>query len=774
MQSKIIVMQVSRQSVSRMNRRNKIILAVVLVAVVIAVVVTVVVLVTRKSGEDTRIICDKSRNSDLPFCDSSLSFDSRIKDLISRLTVEEKIGLLVNRAAGASVNVELSFYNWWNEALHGVADNTAVIGTFFRPPTEYSTVFPQIISLSTSFDMNLYLQIANSTGNEARAFHNAGNADLTFWSPNINIYRDPRWGRGQETPGEDPFLSAEYARMVIDGLQGDEDKVGYLKVSACCKHFAAHSLETDRYSFDAVVNKQDMADTYLPVFKTCVENKVTSIMTAYSGINGVPATANKYYITDVIRGQWGFDGYIVSDCGAVDNVINDHKYTKTESENCHAVLDAGVDIECGDFFTRSGYLQAAVSDGSVTEAMLDTALYRGFRVLMRLGYFEKDDKRPYKEFQPEDVDSETHRQLALDAARRSIVLLKNDVTESTGAPPLPLHHLDFASNGASVALIGPHVNASTVFLGNYHGIPSFIKVPLNEIQRYWSDVKWEAGCEVDSFENNRLIEAENLARSSSQVILFVGINTEIEGEFGDRHNITFTGLQTDLIRRVLAVALQPVIMVVVSGGAIDLSAYKNDPRVGAIVWAGYIGQSGGEAIADVLFGNYNPSGRLTQTFYDTNFLDQVTLQDMNMRPVNGSPGRTYRFFTGNPVYPFGHGLSYTSFQYTFASEADVQIPQSSSGCTYVVVRVQNIGSLPGDHSVLTFVAPPNAGLEGRPIKNLKDFQKLHNVVASQIRDVQICLNIDMFKLANLDGEFEVVLGEWTLMVGDITKGIVIY
>ncbi|KAJ6615735.1 Beta-xylosidase/alpha-L-arabinofuranosidase 2 [Pseudolycoriella hygida] len=757
-----------------MNRRKLVQLVLIAVLVVIAVVVTVVVVVVIPKSVEQKVICEKPRNSELPFCDSSLPIDSRVHDLISRLTLQEKIGLLGHKSAGASHNVELGYYNWWNEALHGVAWNYEYVGTYFRPPTEYSTVFPQIISLATSFDRELFFLMANATGNEARAFHNAGNAGLTFWSPNINIFRDPRWGRGQETPGEDPYLSAEYARNFVDGLQGEEDKVGFVKASACCKHFAAHSIEEGRDSFDAIVTEQDMADTYLPAFKACVENKVTSIMTAYSGINGVPATANKYYVTDVIRQQWGFDGYIVSDCGAVDDVFYEHKYIKTESETCHAVLDAGMDIECGSFFTRSGFLQAAVSDGNVTEAMLDTALSRGFRVLMRLGYFEKDDKMPYKEFLPEDVDSETHRQLALDAARRSIVLLKNDVTESTGAPPLPLHHLDFTSNGASVALIGPHVNASTVFLGNYHGIPSFIKLPLNEIQRYWSDVKWEAGCEVDSLENNRLIEAENLARSSSQVILFVGINTEIEGETGDRHNITFTGLQTDLIRRVLAVALQPVIMVVVSGGAIDLSAYKNDRRVGAIVWAGYIGQSGGEAIADVLFGNYNPSGRLTQTFYDTNFLGQVTIQDMNMRPVNGSPGRTYRFFTGNPVYPFGHGLSYTSFQYTFASEADVQIPQSSSGCTYVVVRVQNIGSLPGDHSVLTFVAPPNAGLEGRPIKNLKDFQKLHNVVASQIRDVQICLNIDMFKLANVDGVFEIVSGEWTLMVADLTKRVVVY
>lgn len=604
-----------------------------------------------------------------------------------------------------------------------------------------------------------------------RAFHNAGNAALTFWSPNINIYRDPRWGRGQETPGEDPYLNAEYARRFVDGLQGNEDQVGFIKVSACCKHFAAHSLEENRDSFDAIVTEQDMADTYLPAFKACVENNVTSIMTAYSGINGTPATANKHYITEVIRGQWGFDGYIVSDCGAVDDVFYEHKYTDTESKTCQAVLDAGMDVECGSFFTRSGFLQGAITEGLVTETMLDTALSRGFRVLMRLGYFEKDENRPYKEFQPEDANSESNRELSKEAAKRSIVLLKNNPTENTGIPLLPLNRQDFPDNGASVALIGPHLNASTVFLGNYHGIPSSIKVPVDEIKSYLPNVKWEVGCEVDTFDNAHLNEAEELARTSTQVILFVGISTEIEGEFGDRPNISFTGLQPELIRRVLAVTQKPVIMVVVSGGVIDLSEYKNDPRVGAILWAGYIGQSGGEAISDVLFGNYNPSGRLTQTFYDSSYLDRVVKQDMNMRPVNGSPGRTYRFYAEEPVYPFGYGLSYSTFQYSFSSENDIQISQFASDCTDLGLFVRNAGQRAGDHSVLWFVAPPNAGRDGRPIKNLKEFEKLHNILASESREIHICLSSSMFQLANERGDFEVVVGEWTLSVGDLTKRI---
>ncbi|XP_037033349.1 beta-D-xylosidase 3-like [Bradysia coprophila] len=619
--------------------------------------------------------------------------------------------------------------------------------------------------------------MADAIGNEARAFYNVGNTGLTFWSPNINIYRDPRWGRGHETPGEDPFLNAEYARMFVKGLQGDEQRVGFLKSSACCKHFAAHSIEEDRNSFNAVVNKQDMADTYLPAFKACVENNVSSIMTAYSAINGIPATAHKFYITDVIRAQWGFDGYIVSDCGAVDDVFFNHKYKDTESETCHAVLDAGVDIECGPFFRT--YLQGAVSEGLVTETMVNTALERGLRVLMRLGYFERYDERPYKEFLPEDADSESHKQLALEAARQSIVLLKNDPDEMMGnLPLLPLNQQDFGMSRASLALIGPHLNASEVFLGNYHGIPSSIKEPLDEIQRYVPDLKWELGCDVDSFDRSRLNQAEELARTSSQVVLFVGINSEIEAEdgfgAGDRVNISLTGLQPELIRRVLNSAQQPVILFVVSGGVIDLSEYKNDPRVGAIVWSGYIGQSGGEAIADILFGNYNPSGRLTQTFYDSSYLEQVTKQDMNMRPVNGSPGRTYRFYTGEPVYPFGYGLSYTIFQYAFSSENDeIEMSQFANDCLDVGLDVQNVGQRSGDHSILWFVIPPHAGLIGRPIKNLVEFKKLHNVLPSESRQIKICLRSSMFQLANEQGDFEVILGEWTLIVGDQIRRIVV-
>lgn len=602
-----------------------------------------------------------------------------------------------------------------------------------------------------------------------RAFYNSGNSGLTFWSPNINIFRDPRWGRGQETPGEDPYLNAEYARNFVAGFQGDEQRVGFIKASACCKHFAAHSIEEDRNSFDAIVTEQDMIDTYLPAFKACVENNVSSIMTAYSAINGIPATAHKHYITNVIRNEWNFDGYIVSDCGAVDDVFYQHNYTKTESETCRTVLDAGMDIECGRFLNN--FLHGAVVDGLVTESMIDTAVSRGLRVLMRLGYFEKDDTRPYTEFQAQHVDSDYHKQLSLEAARSSIVLLKNDPNEVTGIPLLPLEQNNFENN--RLALIGPHVNGSSVFLGNYHGIPSSIKVPLEEIRKYVPNVEWENGCDVESFDDSHLNGAIQLAGKSSQVVLFVGINAEIEAEVGDRANISLTGLQSELIRRILNVIEEPIILFIISGGVIDLSQYKNDPRVGAIVWAGYIGQSAGEAIADVLFGNYNPSGRLTQTFYASSYLEQITKQNMNMRPVNGSPGRTYRFFTGEAVYGFGYGLSYTTYEYAFLSSDDILISSDKIDCEQVDLSVRNVGRRKGDHSILWFLAPPNAGQEGNPIMNLVYFDKLHNIMATERRQSSICLNRDMFRLTTERAETIIVPGQWTLIVGDLNRRVLV-
>ncbi|XP_021953023.1 beta-xylosidase/alpha-L-arabinofuranosidase 1 [Folsomia candida] len=740
-------------------------------------------LLTTCLGQQYSSQCDKPRNVQLPFCDPSLSIEVRIADLISRLTLEEKIGWMVHDAQGASQNVDLDDYYWWNEGLKGIGGGpqSPEYGARFRSPTEYATMFPQPINLASSFNKDLFLAVGNATGNEARAFFNVGNGGLTYWSPNINIFRDPRWGRGHETPGEDPRLSIEFAKGWIRGLQGDQAN-GFLKNSACCKHFSAHSLENDRFTFDAMVNQQDMADTYLPVFKSCVqESSVSCVMCAYNAVNGFPACADKGMLTGTLRDLWGFDGYVVSDCGAVDYVYSRHNYTEFPAQSVAAVLDAGVDVECfvggGSYYTR--YLQDALNEDLINQGNLDIALEHGFRVLMRLGYFEPNATRPFTDILPEIVDSAPHRTLSLTAARQSIVLLKNSPTGKASLPLLPLDPATLSHKQATMALVGPHLNASMAFLANYYGVPSSISTPLEQIRLRVPSVQHEFGCDLTSFANPRLEEAAALARVSLPVIIFVGISAShggVEYEEHDRPNLTLPGLQSDLIRVVLDASTEPVVLVVVSGGVVDLSEWKDNPKVGAIIWAGYLGQSGGEAIAEVIFGEYNPSGRLGQTFYSNEVINQFEKYDMNMRPHSGSLGRTYRFYTGQPVYPFGFGLSYTSFEYTILNPPALKISQISlnQDCALVInLSVRNIGAREAEHSVLWFVSPPNAGQMGRPIKNLLDFERLDSILPNMVKEVSLCLNRNHFLLANEAGEFEVVSGEWKLQVGNLERAIVV-
>jgi len=375
------------------------------------------------------------------------------------------------------------------------------------------------------------------------------------------------------------------------------------------------------------------------------------------------------------------------------------------------------------------------------------------------------------------VESEAHKQLAIEAARESIVLLKNDGNY------LPLDNTTFNTVN-KLAIIGPHFNASRWFLANYRGFPSHIHTPLESIvNNYVKDTEYALGCEITGTDASDLPAAFSLAGDSTtgQIILFVGLNLDVEEEDNDRSNIVFSGLQNELIRGVLNVAAKPVVLVLISGGGVDLTEYKNDPRVAGIVFGGYIGQAGGLAIADVLFGQYNPSGRLSQTFYSTAFTDLVGIEDMGMRPdtQTGNPGRTYRFYTGQPVYEFGYGLSYSTFNYQFvdalsAKDKMIKVKTGRKVSTLdedciltLAVNVTNAGARPGDHSVLWFNAPPSPGSLQRPIKSLISFSKLTNVQPGEQRKVLICLNEKEFELANESGEFELIYGIWTLTVGSL-------
>jgi len=601
----------------------------------------------------------------------------------------------------------------------------------------------------------------------------------------VNIFRDPRWGRGQETPGEDPFLTGEYAVAFVRGLQGEamegdtavpEDSK-FLKVSGCCKHFSAYSQEVPRHRLDAIVTLQDQADTYLPAFEDCVERgHVSSIMCSYNEVNGVPSCADKALLTDVVRKQWKFDGYITSDCGAIADVIYGHHYTQSPETTCATTLAAGVDLNCGEFLRE--HLARALEKGVVTKSMVYSALANLFRVQMRLGMYEKGGQ-PFRNITPDSIDSLEHKALALEAAEQGVVLLKNE----NNALPLNASAFEKGKN-QSLALIGPHFNASGVFLGNYFGIPSSIVTPLEAISKVAGNVTHALGCHVAGDAVPDFDEAVGIASIAHRVIAFVGLDLGQEHEQMDRSHLRLPGFQNALLDRLISVAIKPIVIVVISGGAVDLSSYKDHPKVGAIVLGGYLGQSGGQAIANVLFGIYNPSGRLPQTFYTEDFAQTVSIYDMNMRPTaaTGNPGRTYRFYTGSPVFAFGLGLSYSKFEVKWSTTPPPSVlsvtPLSwlllngeSSCAVEFNVTVLNDGGREGRHSVLCFAEPPHAAAAGQPIKSLVAFELTPVLSVKQQAVLRFCLHRKAFALADTLGEWKIAEGTWVLHIEELRHEI---
>mmetsp|Transcript_9795 Transcript_9795/g.17257 ORF Transcript_9795/g.17257 Transcript_9795/m.17257 type:complete len:772 (+) Transcript_9795:81-2396(+) len=678
-------------------------------------VATAAVVAARGENAVGRVLenaCQTADPSDPPFpyCDMALSPQERAVDLVRRLSIEEKTKLLANGASPIA-SAHVGGYQWWNEALHGVADSP---GVTFDGPLRNATSFPQVITTAASFNTTLFHAIGAATSTEGRAFYNAGQAGLTFWTPNINVFRDPRWGRGQETPGEDPKLNGDYAEAFVQGFQFSKEEPHRLKASACCKHFAAYSIEDwhgmDRMTFNAQVSKRDLKETYMPAFESCVvKGKVSSLMCSYNAINGVPACVDQSLLTATAREEWGFDGYITGDCGAVENVFTKYHFNKDPSEVVRQVLEAGVDIACDNWLEQNS--PKAIKKGAVPEELVDGALVNLIKVQMRLGMFDPDASQSFSSIGSESVSSSEHLQLALEAAHQGIVLLKN----ANDLLPFPKP----APNDA-IALVGPHGESTKALLGNYFGVPSKIVTLLDAIAMV-HDTGSRHGCHLSDMNSPEawITEAEEAAGANGITILAVGIDQSIEREGHDRESVLLPGRQHELIRRVAAAAVKankpPVIVVVVGGGMIDLSAELNDENVGAILWTGYPGMFGGQAVADTIFGENNPSGRLTQTFYPQSFVEEVDMGDMNMHPneSTGFPGRTYRFYTGEPVLPFGHGLSYSKYEHRVVSGPRLHDDEDT---VHWKVNITNTGERSGQHVMLAFARPPkeakNALLHG--------------------------------------------------------------
>ncbi|GAB4838320.1 Endo-1,4-beta-xylanase 2 [Ancistrocladus abbreviatus] len=726
--------------------------------------------------------CDVARNPSLGglgFCNTSMGINERVADLVGRLTLEEKIGFLVN-SAGAVSRLGIPKYEWWSEALHGVS--YVGPGTRFSSVVPGATSFPQVITTAASFNTSLFEAIGKVVSTEARAMYNVGLAGLTYWSPNVNIFRDPRWGRGQETPGEDPLLSSKYASNYVQGLQrskdGDPNK---LKVAACCKHYTAYDLDNwqgvDRYHFNAVVSKQDLDDTFQPPFKSCVvDGNVASVMCSYNQVNGKPTCANPDLLAGVIRGDWKLNGYIVSDCDSVDVLYNSQHYTKTPEQAVAVTILAGLNLDCGSFLGQ--HTEAAVKGGLIKESNIDTAISYNFATLMRLGFFDGDpSKQLYGKLGPKDVCTTEHQELAREAARQGIVLLKNEA----GTLPLSAHKIQ------SLAVIGPNANVTKTMIGNYEGTPCKYTTPLQGLTACTS-TNYQAGCPNVACNIAQLDDAKKVAAAADATVLIMGADQSIEAEGHDRVNLLLPGQQQLLVTEVANASRGPVILVIMSGGGMDISFAKADDKISSILWVGYPGEAGGAALADIIFGSYNPSGRLPMTWYPESYVDKVPMTNMNMRPdpSTGYPGRTYRFYTGETVYSFGDGLSYSETNHHLVQAPNqVSIPLGeghpchASSCSSldalvegcrdltfdIHLRVQNNGSIDGKETVFLFYSPPP--LHNAPLKHLLGFEK---VLLAAKSETLVKFKVDACKdLSVVDelGNRKIALGIHQLHIGKL-------
>ena len=828
-------------------------------------------------------------DANAPYLNPALPMERRVDDLVSRMTLEEKVSQTMN-VAPAIPRLGIPEYDWWNEALHGVA------------ASGIATVFPQAIGLGATFDPQLIHRVATVISEEARAkYHEAqrqGNRNrfygLTFWSPNINIFRDPRWGRGQETYGEDPYLTSRLGVEFVKGLQGDDPK--YLKVVSTPKHYAVHSgPEPERHRFDAATVERDLRETYLPAFRaTITEARAASIMCAYNRTNGEPCCANTHLVGDILRGEWGFNGYVVSDCGAIEDIYQRHHFVKTAEEASALAVKRGTDLECGDTYKA---LINAVKQGLIKEVEIDRAVKRLFDARFRLGMFDPPDMVPYAKIPFSANDSNEHRQLSLEAARESIVLLKNEKNT------LPLR-----KDLKSIAVIGPNADDVQVLLGNYNGQPSRATTPLAGIRsrvspqtkvlhtlgttltevsafpvpasalrgpggehglsaEYFANRNLEGtpvfkridealnfdwgmsnpapGVPADNFSarwtgklvpavsgkyrlgataddgvrvylDGKLIaedwtehapttvtgeitlqagksydvkmeyyesrigavaklvwqppvvsaaspyaDAVKLAREVDTVVLVLGLSSQLEGEEmkvrepgflgGDRTEIKLPARQQGLIEAVAATG-KPIVLVLLSGSAVAVN--WADAHVPAIVQAWYPGEEGGAAIADVLFGDYNPAGRLPVTFYKS--VDQLPpFENYAM------DGRTYRFFEGEPLYPFGHGLSYTRFKYSGLTVSSPRV--SPTDRVTLSATVENTGDRAGDEVVQLYVTDVEASVRV-PLRSLAGVERVHlkpgerRVVSFAIEPRQLAVITDDGRTVVEPGEFKVTIG----------------
>lgn len=689
---------------------------------------------------------------DFSFQNHALTLDQRVNILVSQMTLQEKISQLTNDAA-ALPRFKITDYDWWNEALHGVARNGK------------ATIFPQAIGLGATFDPVLAKRVADAISTEARAKYivsqNMGNhskfAGLTFWTPNVNIFRDPRWGRGQETYGEDPFLMAQMGVAFVQGLQGNDPD--YLKTAACAKHFAVHSgPEKLRHGFNAVPTKQDLYETYFPAFEALVkEGKVEGVMAAYNAVYGVPSCASPFLLQEILRDKWNFDGYITSDCGAVSGVSKELNYVKTPVEAAAVSLKAGTNLNCGNTYSL---LKKAIDQGLITEQLIDERTRQLFKTRFRLGIVGGDKGNPYLNISPDKIHCAEHIQLTREVAQKSIVLLKNKNNI------LPL-----SKNIKIPYVTGPFANSGDMLIGNYYGVsPSMVTVleGVADAVSLGTSLDYRSGALPFSKNINPKNWAPHVAAEADVTICVVGLTADFEGEevdaiasseVGDKRDLKLPQNQIDYINEMIKYKKGPLALVVASGSPVSFEGFEEGCDAILQIW--YPGEQGGNAVADVLFGDISPSGHLPLTFPKN--IEQVpAYENYSMK------GRTYKYMTEEPMYPFGFGLTYSK---TAISNLKLNASKIKKDMNLEAqVDVSNTGNYDIDEVVQLYICPKDT-TGGLPIKSLKAFQRI-SLKKGETKPISFNVTAEMLKVVNTEGAKVWRKGEYQVVVGNCSPSTI--
>ena len=687
-----------------------------------------------------------SQNNDHKWFDESISFEERADLLIKAMTLEEKAAQFLNETPSIP-RLGVPEYNWWNESLHGIARNGK------------ATIFPQGIAMGATFNPGLIEEMTTAISDEARAkfkiSQSIGNrglyAGLTFWSPNVNIFRDPRWGRGQETYGEDPFLTSKIGVAYVKGLQGNNSK--YFKATACAKHFAVHSgPEELRHSFNASPSKLDLYETYLPAFEALVtKGNVQGVMGAYNAVYGDPSCSSTFLLDDILKKQWGFNGYIVSDCGALGDILKGHNRAKTAEEAAAMAMKAGVNLNCGWVYKN---IQKAIDQNLISEDLVDERLKQLLLIRFKLGFFDKEESNPFNNVTSDVINSEAHKNLARKVAQQSIVLLKNKNNV------LPLD-----KNIKTLYVTGSFAASTDILLANYYGSsPNMVTVleGITDKVSLGTSVEYRLG--VLPFQNNLnpLNWAIQVPKTVDATILVAGISNEIEGEEvdaiasehkGDRKDLKLPQSQIDYIKDISKNKKGPLILVLGTGSPVSLD--EIEPYVDAIVLMWYPGEQGGNAVADVIFGDVAPSGHLPITF-PKNVEQLPAFDDYSMK------GRTYKYMTKEPMYPFGFGLSYTTSEFSNISSNLSKVKKD--GDVTISVDVKNNGNVNFEEVIQAYLVPVNVA-DYLPMFSLKGFERIQ-LKAGETKTVNFNLTSEDLKQINLEGEKVWMKGTYKIVISN--------